>query len=62
MKYWHICTILGAIGAAIELLSVQTTAGISAPQDGLLGFWFHMVAGLMTSATYPAKLRPYSGR
>lgn len=33
MKYWHICTILGAIGAAIELLSVQTTAGISAPQE-----------------------------
>lgn len=33
MKYWHICTILGAIGAALELLSVQTTSGISAPQE-----------------------------
>ena len=33
MKYWHICTILGALGAALELLSVQTTSGISAPQE-----------------------------
>jgi hypothetical protein len=33
MKYCHICTILGAIGAAIELMSVQTTTGISAPQQ-----------------------------